>query len=239
MGTVRYRMCCLPKSTVLLKQVPKEESRRMSSSVHGPHVHLALQSATPSQPLRCCVAFFSRNRPLVPHRRSPRWELLLHVKRRALKPMHAPIHGEIIPHHRKKHHPARYDRRIVHRGYVWIRGRRETENDEHEEHEGNGDRGDRGTLPQDDVSVPPPTTYELRAKLTNTPSENGPGLKSFSNTNLDTMGVIYSTYVAVTEIVNTALIAARPNKASNPIRSASPQSNQTVLIGVPVYMFTR
>ena len=64
-------------------------------------------------------------------------------------------------------------------------------------------------------------------------------MKSFSNTNLDTMGVIYSTYVAVTEIVNTALIAARPNSANNPIRSASTQSNHTVLTGVPVYVFTR
>jgi len=233
-------MYCLPRSTALLdiKRGPKEESQRISSSVHGPHVHLTLQCTTPSQLLCCCVAFFSRNRPLVPHRRSRRG-LLLDIKRRALKPMHPPIHGEIIPHHREKHYPARYDRRIVHRGYVWIRGRRETENDEHEEHEGNGDGRDRCTLPQNDVSVLPPTTYGLRAKLTNTPSENGPGLKSFSNTNLDTMGVIYSTYVAVTEIVNTALIAPRPNRASDPIRSAAPQSNQTVLIGVPVYVFTR
>jgi hypothetical protein len=113
-------------------------------------------------------------------------------------------------------------------------GGRETENDEHEEHKGDGDGRDRGTLPQTHISVLPPSTHGRGAELTNAPSDSGPGLKSFSNTNLDTMGVLYSTYVAVTEIVNTAPIAARFNSANNPIRGASTQSNHIVLTGVLV-----
>lgn len=86
----------------------------------------------------------------------------------------------------------------------------------------------------------PPTSASLSSKtaeLTNTPSENGPGLKSFLNTNLDTMGTMYATYNAATEIANTELVAAEPNSASNPTSSANAQSNQTVLTGVPVYVF--
>lgn len=71
--------------------------------------------------------------------------------------------------------------------------------------------------------------------LTHTPSENRPGLKLLSNTNRDTIGVMISTYEAVTASVKTAPIAPGPNRARSPTSSASAQSNQTVLTGVPVY----
>ena len=51
------------------------------------------------------------------------------------------------------------------------------------------------------------------------------------------MGTMYATYNAVTEIVNTAVIAVEPSNASSPTSSANAQSNQTVLTGVPVYVF--
>ena len=49
--------------------------------------------------------------------------------------------------------------------------------------------------------------------------------------------MMYATYNAVTEIVNTALIAVEPSNTSSPTITAKAQSNHTVLIGVPVYAF--